>query len=46
MKNRATVKSGVRLHESGGLTAADFPLVNSIDKLHAGDDVGELAEAA
>jgi len=33
------------LHESGGFPAADFSLVHSIDELHAGDDVGELAKA-
>lgn len=33
------------LHDSGGLPA-DLSLVHSVDKPHAGDDIGELAEAA
>jgi hypothetical protein len=33
------------LHDSGGLPA-DLSLVHSVDKSHAGDDIGELAKAA
>jgi hypothetical protein len=34
------------LHDSGGRLPADLPLIDSINKPHASDQVSELAKAA
>lgn len=39
------VKSGVWASSSGGLPA-DRPLIDSLNKTHTGDNIGQLAEAA